>query len=537
MKIFTAVSFLTVVLSSQVFSQQQPFYDVTYGNGNGLRLWASDSYKIHMGSGSEYFYGPVQDYSIKMNMSSGTPQRGWTWGVAGSTPIAAINTSGQMQIASSFTVGGDIIMPSVSGNKQIYTWSPGDMGWRIGMSLNPGFARSLATGHIEYLTYGAAAGQGFAVGVNGGNSSFEVQGSDHSAFFRGNVGIGAASSSSALTVKGAATAEETVVNVSNLSDQDFAVRLSAVGAAAKRTIIGPSTPTRLSLGVGVTSGNEYLTVVNGGNIGIGTTSPSTKLDLQGNGSTNVDLKVTGRIQSGDGANAGGMHVGTTGMFMGQVNANALGLWNNGAWRLVADNSGNIGVGVSSPSTRMDVQGNGGSTVDMKVNGRIQTGDVNNAGGMWVSSAGNLFVGQMGATALGFYNNGAWRLIADNNGNIGIGTSSPNQKLTVNGTIYGKEVKVDLNVPGPDYVFEKDYKLPSLDEIKSYIDQHKHLSEVPSAKEMEQNGINLSEMNMILLKKVEELTLIMIEERQRNEKAQSDLQNRIQQLENSIHEKK
>jgi hypothetical protein len=97
------------------------------------------------------------------------------------------------------------------------------------------------------------------------------------------------------------------------------------------------------------------------------------------------------------------------------------------------------------------------------------------------------------------------------GNVGIGTTSPNQKLTVNGTIYGKEVKVDLNVPGPDYVFEKDYKLPSLEEIKLYIDRHKHLPEVPSAKDMEQNGINVSAMNMILLKKIEELTLHVIEQ--------------------------
>lgn len=58
----------------------------------------------------------------------------------------------------------------------------------------------------------------------------------------------------------------------------------------------------------------------------------------------------------------------------------------------------------------------------------------------------------------------------------------------------------LNVPGPDYVFEPDYKLPSLEQLQAYINQNKHLPEVPSAKEMEQDGINLSEMNMILLLK-------------------------------------
>jgi len=104
----------------------------------------------------------------------------------------------------------------------------------------------------------------------------------------------------------------------------------------------------------------------------------------------------------------------------------------------------------------------------------------------------------------------WLLVNRSNGFVGIGTSSPDQRLTVNGTIHSKEVKVDLSVPGPDYVFEKDYVLPSLESVKTYIDQNKHLPEVPSAKEMEANGINLSEMNMLLLKKVEELTLYVIE---------------------------
>lgn len=87
---------------------------------------------------------------------------------------------------------------------------------------------------------------------------------------------------------------------------------------------------------------------------------------------------------------------------------------------------------------------------------------------------------------------------------------PNKTLTVNGIIYGKEVLVDLNVPGPDYVFEPDYQLPSLDDVKSYVEKNKHLPEVPSAKEMTANGINVGEMNMILLKKVEELTLYVLE---------------------------
>jgi len=89
-------------------------------------------------------------------------------------------------------------------------------------------------------------------------------------------------------------------------------------------------------------------------------------------------------------------------------------------------------------------------------------------------------------------------------------------------VHAQEVKVDLSVPGPDYVFDNDYNLLSLEEIKTYIDKNKHLPEVPSAKEMEANGVNLGEMNMLLLKKIEELTLYVIELKSENEKLNNRL---------------
>ena len=96
------------------------------------------------------------------------------------------------------------------------------------------------------------------------------------------------------------------------------------------------------------------------------------------------------------------------------------------------------------------------------------------------------------------------------GNIGIGTTTPSSRLTVKGKIHAEEVKVDLNVPGPDYVFDDDYELSSLEEVEKYIRENKHLLEIPSAADMEKTGIYLSKMNMQLLKKVEELTLHMID---------------------------
>jgi len=101
-----------------------------------------------------------------------------------------------------------------------------------------------------------------------------------------------------------------------------------------------------------------------------------------------------------------------------------------------------------------------------------------------------------------------------NGNVGIGTTQPDAKLSVKGKIHAEEIKVDLNIPGPDYVFNNDYKLLSLAETDAYIQAHRHLPDVPSALEMKNNGINVSEMQMKLLQKIEELTLHTIQQDQK-----------------------
>ena len=75
---------------------------------------------------------------------------------------------------------------------------------------------------------------------------------------------------------------------------------------------------------------------------------------------------------------------------------------------------------------------------------------------------------------------------------------------------------------PDYVFAPDYKLPSLEEIEKYVKENSHLPEVPSAKEIEKDGMSLNEMNVILLKKVEELTLYMIEMKKENEEMKNEI---------------
>ncbi|WP_443946580.1 hypothetical protein ACJVDH_05575 [Pedobacter sp. AW1-32] len=107
-----------------------------------------------------------------------------------------------------------------------------------------------------------------------------------------------------------------------------------------------------------------------------------------------------------------------------------------------------------------------------------------------------------------------RMRITGNGNVGIGTTSPSDKLSVNGNIRAREIKVDSQ-NWPDYVFNEDYSIPSLSTVEQYIKKHKHLPEMPSAKTVETEGLQLGEMNKMLLKKIEELTLYLIEIKKEN----------------------
>ena len=148
------------------------------------------------------------------------------------------------------------------------------------------------------------------------------------------------------------------------------------------------------------------------------------------------------------------------------------------------------------------------------NGVINFGN-NNNGGLYfrsLATAGNISP----------YND---LMLLTYDGKLGIGTTEPKQKLAVNGTIGAKEVLVTL-AGWPDYVFGKDYNLMPLSELEQFITENSHLPEIPSAKEVEENGVSLGEMQAKLLQKVEELTLYAIEQQKFIEK----LENRLSELE-------
>ena len=115
-------------------SNANAYYNVTPGNGYGLKFWSSDAYKISMGASALYYYGPVTDYSIKTQMNNTDPGRGFTWGRESYAPIAGLNaTSGNMQIAGTFTSTAHYITGSTNGG---YIYSDD---WGIKMANNNGY--------------------------------------------------------------------------------------------------------------------------------------------------------------------------------------------------------------------------------------------------------------------------------------------------------------------------------------------------------------------------------------------------------------
>ncbi|MBC9930894.1 hypothetical protein [Chitinophaga qingshengii] len=142
----------------------------------------------------------------------------------------------------------------------------------------------------------------------------------------------------------------------------------------------------------------------------------------------------------------------------------------------------------------------------------------------LSGKERLFLQENGATLIKGYGakpfgvmdgNGNWVFNVGDGGFVGIGSDIvPGYRLAVAGTVLAERIKVKAQSTWPDYVFEDTYQLPSLQSVAQYIKVNKHLPEVPSATEIEKNNIDVGEMNIILLKKVEELTRYLIDQQQK-----------------------
>lgn len=230
---------------------------------------------------------------------------------------------------------------------------------------------------------------------------------------------------------------------------------------------------------------ERLRIKNNGNVGLGTSYPEGKLHIAG--------QFSGGIHQ-DGADRPG--VGISGIYPQVV--------------LMSGNSGNT---------------NHGSTVML---GSYDAG-ASGAHRHWsIGTAGQ------GSTFLDIgYNendlnphagirnfNGSTIMTLLNNGKVGIGTLNPQEKLSVKGTVLATKVKISPltnTVDWPDYVFMSGYKLRALEDVEIYINKHKHLPDIPSASKVGKEGLDLAETQAALLKKIEELTLYVIDLHKKIEK--------------------
>jgi hypothetical protein len=196
--------------------------------------------------------------------------------------------------------------------------------------------------------------------------------------------------------------------------------------------------------------------------------------------------------------------------------------------------GNVGIGLSgvNPSFKLHVSGGDATGVISKFTNSTshiyffaKTNATGNYNGMNVANDNGIFWsdGVSSNTSSGFVI-APWagatsgiRITAA--GNVGIGTNlinNPNNyKLAVNGVIGAKAVKVEISTnTWADYVFNKDYKLKTLPELERFIKANNHLPNIPSAAEVEAEGIDMATMNIKLLEKIEELSLYIIEQNKR-----------------------
>lgn len=161
-------------------------------------------------------------------------------------------------------------------------------------------------------------------------------------------------------------------------------------------------------------------------------------------------------------------------------------------------------GASWSESALEVQGSNNPGIGFHWPGQY-------AASLYMDAGGNLKWGGNGIVA-----NGSISVSGGSfSNNVNIGTTQTDANLTVKGKILSKEVKVEATVLVPDYVFEKSYNLKPLAEVEKYIAENKHLPEVPSAKVIKKEGINVGEMQMKLLQKIEELTLHLIEQNKLN----------------------
>ncbi|MBL7740735.1 MAG: hypothetical protein JNK14_16065 [Chitinophagaceae bacterium] len=341
---------------------------------------------------------------------------------------------------------------------------------------------------MNALYYNTAGGQNTAIGVN---SLYANTAGNN------NTAIG----SNALA--------NTTTSIGNVAVGYFAG--STLTGGDNNILIGTSVQPNIS-----TTASNQLNIGNwiygdNGNIGIGVTVPSARLHSNGtvrfqglaNNNSLTQILATdasGNVSWRDASTFGGGGGGSS-------------QWIT-AGSDIYYNTGNVGIGIANPTSKLYVSGTGGLPAVFSDAGVGASAiQVRNGNGYYAD------FGVEGAGIVSIKSNNTVFLYGNSAGKVGIGTTSMadnNYKLFVETGIRTRKVKVDQTV-WADYVFYPGYILPPLKDVEDFIQKNKHLPDVPSAAEVEKNGLDLGENQATLLKKIEELTLYMIELNKKVEK--------------------
>lgn len=331
-----------------------------------------------------------------------------------------------------------------------------------------------------------------------------------------NVAAGSYSLTAKATDNGNASTTSSVVNITVSTPSANAWNLSGnAGTTPGTDFIGTTDNQRLVI---KTNNNEAVTVLPGGNVGIGTSNPSSQLEVIGavaaatsNGF--IQLWPDNALIWKQANNWGGLRFGS---------ATALGTagWSE---KMRITDAGNLGINTQTPVMKLDINtGNGQDGINLSnTNGftRFYSSSLNGNDYNPITrqnDAGIIFGTANTSSSFGFviapWSNQTGGLRIDNQGRVGIGTSNTNDvnyKLFVETGIRTRKIKVD-QASWADYVFDSAYHLPALSEVHQFIKKNKHLPGVPSAAEITKEGLDVGENQAVLLKKIEELTLYIIE---------------------------